>query len=166
MREVKSKRGGKIGSSMAIASGTAIAVSAWAAGDRVALALPPDGARSPSTGDGVAAWEGRELVVLDPRVPNVDALRRSVHGRVATLVLDAERDGIAQITAALEGRGFGTVHVVAHGAPGRVHVGSTELTAARAHARGAELARWFGERRPYERPPELLIYGCDARRTA
>src|SRR5690606_10654976 len=91
-----------------------------------------------------------------------ETLRRSVRPNVETIVLDADRDGLAQVTEALAGRSFATVHVVAHGEPGQLFIGSTALTAAAAHGRAAELERWFGERAPFEVQPEILLYGCDA----
>ena len=72
-----------------------------------------------------------EILFVDPAVPDLATLLAGVRPEVETVVLDAARPAARQIADALAGRrGLEAVHVVAHGAPGRVSFASGEWSAA------------------------------------
>jgi hypothetical protein len=62
-----------------------------------------------------------EILFVDPSVPDLDTILGNLRPEVHAVVLDERWPAARQIAAALEGReGLHAVHVIAHGAPGRV----------------------------------------------
>jgi hypothetical protein len=62
-----------------------------------------------------------EFLFVDPAVSDLDTILCSLRPDVEAIVLDAAIPAARQIATALAGReGLGAVHVIAHGAPGRV----------------------------------------------
>src|SRR5258708_1880598 len=62
-----------------------------------------------------------EILFVDPAVSNLDTILGSLRTDVEAIVLDAAMPAARQIATALAGRkDLGAVHVIAHGAPGRV----------------------------------------------
>ncbi len=107
----------------------------------------------------------RGLVVIDARVPHHASLAVAASAGADVLMLDGREDPIAAIGAALSRRRADEVHVIAHGGPGYVELAGRIYGASELGARGAELGQWF-ETAPYERRPDLLVYGCDVARGA
>ena len=106
-----------------------------------------------------------ELVFVDARVPDHEQLVADLLGqndgwrRLEVVVLDPERDGIAQVTEALAARlQLDAVHLISHGAEGAVQLGATWLDAGSLAANEAAVARW-GE--SLKADGDLLFYGCD-----
>jgi Domain of unknown function (DUF4347) len=65
--------------------------------------------------------DAAELLFADPAVPDLPTFLSHLRPEVGAIVLDAGRLAARQMAAALEGReDLGAIHVVAHGAPGRV----------------------------------------------
>ena len=86
-----------------------------------------------------------ELLFVDPSVSDIGTLLGCLRPEVEAIVLDAVRPAARQMAATLSGRrGLHAVHVIAHGAPGRIaFVGgewSAETLAGEADARPAEKA--------------------------
>ena len=62
-----------------------------------------------------------ELAFIDPAVDDVAGLLRHLRAGVRAVVLDARRPAAAQMAEAVRHcRDLAAIHVVAHGAPGRV----------------------------------------------
>src|SRR5438105_1917635 len=62
-----------------------------------------------------------ELLFVDPAVSDLATILGGLRPEVEAIVLNADRPAARQIAAALVGRkGLDAVHVLAHGAPGRV----------------------------------------------
>ena len=62
-----------------------------------------------------------EILFVDPSVSDIDTILGGLRSGVEAIVLDAAQPAAQQIAAALFGRrGLAAVHVIAHGAPGRV----------------------------------------------
>lgn len=71
-----------------------------------------------------------EMLFVDPSVSDLDTILGGLRPEVEAVVLDTARPAARQIAAALEGReGLSTVHVIAHGAPGRVSFAAGEWSA-------------------------------------
>src|SRR5262245_51954424 len=63
----------------------------------------------------------REIVFIDPAVSDVSTILAELRPGVEPLLLDYARPAARQIAVALaERRNLAAVHIVAHGAPGRV----------------------------------------------
>ncbi len=105
-----------------------------------------------------------ELVVLDASVDNYEQLRNalladsgSVHFEV--LILDSQRDGIQQITAALaRHENVSGIHIISHGSAGRVQLGNSQLSNETLDAYAGDLAWWNNSLRDNA---DILFYGCN-----
>ncbi|MBL8382472.1 MAG: DUF2341 domain-containing protein, partial [Burkholderiales bacterium] len=111
-----------------------------------------------------------EIVFVDARVPDAAALaadlarQRDDGRRIDVVALDADRDGIAQITAALaERRDIAAIHLISHGADGRVALGATTLERDTLLAAATRIKAW-GE--ALSDDADLLIYGCNVAASA
>lgn len=72
----------------------------------------------------------REIAFIDPTIDHLDMFLGGLRPGIEAIVLDTARPAARQIAAALEGlQGLGAVHLVAHGAPGRVSFASGEWSA-------------------------------------
>jgi uncharacterized protein DUF4347 len=100
-----------------------------------------------------------EIIFVDPAVSDLDTILGSLRPQVEAIVLDAARPAARQIAMALEGReGLEAVHVVAHGAPGRVRFAAGDWSAETLlHAAGdlSAIGRALGE------DGELRLWSCD-----
>jgi hypothetical protein len=75
-------------------------------------------------------------------------------------VLDADRDGVEQMAAVLQGRtGITAIHILSHGNPGELRLGSATLTTSSLEGEHAdEMAIIAATLSP---DADLLLYGCD-----
>src|SRR5205085_5620273 len=70
-----------------------------------------------------------------------------------------DADGIAQISAALDGRSdISALHILSHGADGELRLGNALLDVSALSARSAEIAAWGNA---LNENSDILIYGCD-----
>ena len=81
----------------------------------------------------------REILFIDPAVADLGTLLESLRSGVEAIVLDIARPAAGQIAAALAGRHrLSALHLIAHGAPGRVSFAAVPL-----------LNRWVVSRREH-----------------
>lgn len=103
-----------------------------------------------------------EMLFIDQSLPDAEALRDMLLHANPTLDvtwLDAQRDGIAQISNALAGRtDIGAIHLITHGADGQLALGSTTLDSATLAAHANAIAAWGNA---LSDDADLLLYGCD-----
>lgn len=109
--------------------------------------------------------ERYEVVFVDARVPDqaslVADLTRSSNGsrRFEIIVLEADRDGIEQVTEALADRvQVDAVHFISHGTDGAIQLGSSWLNAKSLAANIDAVASWG---HALKQDGDLLFYGCD-----
>src|SRR5688500_1422100 len=63
-----------------------------------------------------------EVLFIDRGVDDLDTILNGLRPEVEAVLLDGDRRAARQMAEVLEGRsGLAAVHVMAHGAPGRVH---------------------------------------------
>nr|RNJ67874.1 MAG: DUF4347 domain-containing protein [Leptolyngbya sp. IPPAS B-1204] len=97
------------------------------------------------------------LVVVDSTVVDYESLVNSTKPGTAVLVLDAERDGIEQISQALaEADSLESLHILSHGSAGVLQLGSTSLNWQTLRRYAAQLQAWA---KPLA-GAEILLYGC------
>ena len=117
--------------------------------------------------DGVIATEPgtHELVIIDPSADDFQQLlddlnRESDRDRqFQVLLLDAERDGVEQITEALQQTGsLDAIHIVSHGQNGAVQLGNSWLNAQNLNAYASQITNWQDA---LNSDADLLFYGCD-----
>ncbi|MFT3955639.1 MAG: DUF4347 domain-containing protein [Piscinibacter sp.] len=98
------------------------------------------------------------IVVIDTRVEDWSQLARAWGSAAEVVLLDTNDEPLAALASLVEARpGTATLHLVAHGAPGRVELAGTVIDAAALQAHAATLARLgaaLGD------DGELQLYGC------
>lgn len=114
--------------------------------------------RNPS---GLGSSTPSNIVFIDPMVENFTSLLSGLKKNTEAVVLDANRDGISQITEFLKARtgAVDSVQILGHGSAGNLQIGSTQLNSNNLEQYQQSLQQWFspllGKR------PDLLLYGCD-----
>ncbi|NER27984.1 MAG: DUF4347 domain-containing protein [Symploca sp. SIO1C4] len=94
------------------------------------------------------------LVVIDQKVEDYKVLAAGVKSGAQVLILDSHRDGVEQITAALQGyTEISSIHIVSHGSPGCLDLGNTQLSLCTLNQYASQLRSWFS--------PAILLYGCN-----
>ena len=104
-----------------------------------------------------------ELVFVDTRAPDEQALIEGLtdadERQIEVVRLDPDHDGVQQISEALATRsGVDAVHVLSHGEPGAVQLGSTTLNFESLLANATKIRTWGDA---LSEQADLLIYGCD-----
>ncbi|MEM8504476.1 MAG: Ig-like domain-containing protein [Cyanobacteria bacterium P01_D01_bin.1] len=103
------------------------------------------------------------LVVVDSRVSDVSALVADASTQADVLLLSTERDAIAQITEALSQYShLSSLHIVSHGEPGRLHLGSAQLSLDTLGQHADSLEAWA----EVLAGKDILLYGCQVARGA
>ena len=106
-----------------------------------------------------SAMTRREIVFIDPVVTDYPDLVAGVRLGVEVVVLEATADGVEQISHVLaQHHNLAAVHIVSHGSPGRVQLGTSELSLETIDRYSWELQAWAES---LINEAELLIYGCE-----
>src|SRR5277367_1462883 len=83
----------------------------------------------------------REILFVDPAIADIATISDNLRPGVEAFVLDAAVPAARQIAAVLTARrGLAAVHVIAHGAPGRVSFAAGDWSAAILEDEAADLA--------------------------
>ncbi|SDM12851.1 Ig-like domain-containing protein [Oryzisolibacter propanilivorax] len=103
----------------------------------------------------------RDIIFIDSRVQNAATLLKGLPPGAEVMYLKAGEDGLQQMAAALGERGdVGAVHVLAHGSPGQLWLGTTHLDLA-ALERPQVRADLAALGRGLTADGDLLLYACD-----
>lgn len=98
------------------------------------------------------------LVVLDSRLSAIDILTQGLASDAQAVVLDGDRDSLAAIAELLPRYpNLQSLHLIAHGEPGTLHLGATPLNLATLDAQGDRLRQWSHY---LNANAEILLYGC------
>lgn len=101
----------------------------------------------------------QEIVFVDGQVQDYQQLLAGIKPGTEVVVLDPKGDGLKQISDYLSGRsGIDAIHIVSHGLPGQVTLGSLTLDKAGLDARATDLAQ-IGQSLDVD--GDILFYGCD-----
>ena len=102
----------------------------------------------------------KSVVFIDAAVEQPNVLAQGVIPGAEVHLLSSDEDAIAQITLTLRDRtDLSAVHIISHGAPGRLLLGNGELSLNNLQDNAANLAAWFASSQA--NTPELLLYGCN-----
>ena len=103
-----------------------------------------------------------QLVVIDGNVGGGDELVADLlakhDGNVEILELDANEDGVAQITNAMAGKSVSALHIVSHGEEGAVQLGNSSLDGDSLFGYVGQVVSW---RSALTSDADILFYGCD-----
>jgi Ca2+-binding RTX toxin-like protein len=99
----------------------------------------------------------RAIAFIDSAVDDYPMLVDGVLPGIKVVVLSSDRDGIAQITETLQTlSGIASVYIVAHGAPGYLKLGNSELSLESCDRYASQLRTWFDTD-----DSQLLLYACN-----
>ncbi len=100
-----------------------------------------------------------QFLFIDSRVDNIESLLDGIDPSIEVILLDSERDGLGQIADALASRsGVKSVHVISHGGPGSLQLGSSTVTESSLADQAAQLATI---RAALSDSADLMLYGCN-----
>ncbi|MDZ8027125.1 MAG: DUF4347 domain-containing protein [Nostoc sp. DedQUE11] len=106
---------------------------------------------------------GNQLVFIDSQLENYQNLVAGVLPNITVVVLDPNQDGIEQISRVLAlHRQVNSLHIVSHGAPGRVYLGNSQLSHETLHRYTSQLMGWANA---LTADAQLLLYGCEVAQT-
>jgi protocatechuate 3,4-dioxygenase beta subunit len=111
----------------------------------------------------------QQIVFVDSQVADYQALTAGVKPGIKVIVLEANSDGIEQITSVLKEKVYSQVHIVSHGSPGCLYLGNTQLSLDTLDKYQQELQSWFTRSSSrlvsqYHKgiiSSSLLLYGCN-----
>ena len=84
----------------------------------------------------------RSVLVIDARVSGAQALANSATPGTKVVVVDAARDGVAAVQAALDALGqVDAIQILGHGTPGQMMLGSSVLSAQGTAGRTMQIRR-------------------------
>ncbi|MEH1902402.1 MAG: DUF4347 domain-containing protein [Nostoc sp.] len=103
------------------------------------------------------------LVFIDPQVENYQSLVAGVLPNTTVIILDADQNGIEQISQVLATYGvINSLHIVSHGAPGQVYLGNSQLSYETLNRYAWQLMDWANV---LSADTQLLLYGCEVGQT-
>ena len=101
----------------------------------------------------------KDIVFIENDVADWQTLAAQVGAGREVIVLDAAGDGLAQMAQALAGRtGIDALHVITHGAEGKLDLGTLALDSTTAAERSDLLASIGASLSPHA---DILLYGCN-----
>ncbi|MEH2115632.1 Calx-beta domain-containing protein [Nostoc sp.] len=101
------------------------------------------------------------IVFIDPKVIDYQSLVAGIILGSEVIILDPNRDGLAQITEFLEKRKSNSVqsiHIVSHGSAGSLQLGSGDLNLTNLDSYKNQLQKWASA---LTDKADILLYGCD-----
>ncbi len=107
---------------------------------------------------------GSAIAFIDRQVTDHQSLIAGVTTGTEVVIVDGDRDAIAQITEILALRSnIDSIHIVSHGAPGSLQLGKTRLCADNLESYSEKLQQW---RSALTQGANILIYGCNVALTS
>ena len=114
----------------------------------------------------------KSIAFIDSAVPEVQVLANGIHPETEVIQLNARRSGVEQIAEALQNRSVSAIHIISHGAPGCLQLGSSKVNADSIEGDRISLQKWFStpisaKNSQSSNPsaekiqPEILLYGCE-----
>src|SRR4028118_1906901 len=102
----------------------------------------------------------RSIVILDPTVPDSNHIASGVKRDTATYILESQPDAIEQITTLLaQHQGIEALHIITHGSPGKIYLGTTELNSSNIENYSQQLQQW---RNSLTTNARIILYGCNS----
>jgi hypothetical protein len=99
------------------------------------------------------------LVLVDATVQDYQVLVGNLRTEAEVVVLDAQQDGVAQITQALKDRPqVQSLHILSHGDAGKLYLGDTELSATNLGQYESQIQSWSTA---LTDDANILLYGCE-----
>ncbi|MDD3481998.1 DUF4347 domain-containing protein [Azovibrio restrictus] len=104
------------------------------------------------------ATSNTSLYFVDSSLPDLDSLLQALPSGAEVVLLQPDQDGLAQMLDALAGReGIDALHVLTHGAPGSIQLGSSPLSLGTLAGSADALAKIGAH---LSADADILFYGC------
>ncbi|MEG3910831.1 DUF4347 domain-containing protein, partial [Microcoleus sp. w2-18aC6] len=101
----------------------------------------------------------KEIVILDPTVPDSNYIAQGIKPGSATYILENKPDAIEQISTLLaQHTGIETLHIISHGSAGNLYLGTTELNSSNIEHYSQQLQQW---RNALSANASIILYGCN-----
>src|SRR6476469_6564751 len=99
------------------------------------------------------------IVILDPTVPESKYIAQGIKPGTATYILESQPDAVEQITTFLaQHTGIESLHIITHGSPGKIYLGTTELNSSNIENYSQQLQQW---RNALSANASIILYGCN-----
>jgi hypothetical protein len=100
-----------------------------------------------------------KLIFIDSNVEDYQSLISGISPNAEVIILDETLDGIEQITERLAiEQNIEAIHIISHGSPGSVHLGTNTLNSSNIESFGPGLKQW---RKALIPGADILLYGCN-----
>jgi hypothetical protein len=100
----------------------------------------------------------KEIVILDPTVPDSNHIASGIKRGTATYILESQPHAIEQITTFLaQHTGIEALHIITHGSAGCLYLGTRELNSSNIHNYSQQLQQW---RNSFSANASITLYGC------
>ncbi|WP_251955889.1 DUF4347 domain-containing protein [Nostoc commune] len=100
----------------------------------------------------------QNIAFIDTAVTDYQSLIAGIKPGISVVVLNSNKDGVEQITQALQGGKYKSVHIVSHGSTGSLQLGYTQLNSNNLNYYTNQLQQW---RNYLSDDADILLYGCD-----
>jgi hypothetical protein len=102
----------------------------------------------------------REIVILDPTIPDSHHIASGIKPGTASYILESQPDAIEQIATILaQHTGITALHIISHGDPGSLYLGTTELNSSNIENYTQQLQQW---RNSLTDNADIILYGCNS----
>ncbi|WP_293191889.1 MULTISPECIES: esterase-like activity of phytase family protein, partial [unclassified Microcoleus] len=99
------------------------------------------------------------IAFLDSALPDIQNLCNGIAAGIEVIIINAARDGVAQITEVLGSRSnIKSIHIISHGRSASLQLGAIDLNLTNLNFYGEKLRQWS---RSLAESAEILLYGCD-----
>nr|WP_284731537.1 FG-GAP-like repeat-containing protein [Planktothrix agardhii] len=97
--------------------------------------------------------------MLDPTVPDSHHIAQGIKPGTQTYILESQPNAIEQITTILaQHTGIEALHIISHGSPGHLYLGTTELNSSNIENYTQQLQQWRNAFTPHA---SIILYGCN-----
>ncbi|BAZ42534.1 hypothetical protein NIES4101_85030 [Calothrix sp. NIES-4101] len=100
----------------------------------------------------------KNILFIDARVYDYESLIADIQSNTEVVILNPEKDGIAQITESLLGGQYDSLHIVSHGSAGSLQLGSSYLNSGNLSQYESQLQQWKDS---LTEEADILLYGCE-----
>ena len=134
------------------------ASASWSAASTLPQASFPRPSVLAASAEVTAGANATEVIVIDAGISDAAKLADDVRPGIRVMMLNPKTDELAQLASALQNQhGLSAIHVVSHGAPGVLQLGTQTLGNADLAAHRQE---WSAIGRSLRPGGEILLYGC------
>ncbi|MDZ8078187.1 MAG: DUF4347 domain-containing protein [Nostoc sp. DcaGUA01] len=100
----------------------------------------------------------QNIIFIDQAVIDYQSLIAGIQPGTSVVILDSNKDGVEQITQALQGGTYQSVQIISHGSSGSLQLGAIQLNVNNLNSYTNQLQQW---RNYLTEDADILLYGCN-----